>query len=287
MNTNHNKTRPSDSLFRLQEALVALVRTRLNVGLGTLGLVASLTLSKIVWWTIFLIILLNVFLFGNIALGFYLGYLLDGVFYGFGVLTLFYLALLLIAILTRGLLQARVRNATARAATQSLDKMNAQLDGVAALRVVPEYREAVLRSAAKPVEGLERRVMESSRRAAQAQAEVMRQVDYLRLNYKRVAADMAEQQLAEKVPAYRFVSGFVARFLGFGKERKPLAPAPKKSSLLRTLGSRLLPSLLERSAAFLPYMPLVLNVLRPVLAAAAISKSRNILAKLFGIKRRF
>lgn len=286
MNTNQN-SRPSDSLFRLQDALVAVLRTRINLGVGSLGLSASLTLSKLAWWLTVFVLFLNVFLFGNIALGFYLGHLYQSTFLGFGLLTLFYLGLLFIAVLIRRLIQARIQAKVARTTLQTLDKMNVRLDGISALRIVPEYREVVLRSAAKPIEGLERRVMESSRRAAQAQAQLMRQIDYLRLNYKRVVADVAEQRLTEKVPAYRFVAGLINRTLDKQDERKKSATSGMKRNILRNSTNSFVSSLLEKSSVILPYVPLVFRVVRPVLVSVAVSKSRNFFGKLFGLKKKF
>lgn len=285
MNVNQN-TRPSESLFRFQEALVALLRTRLNVSMGAVGLLASVTLGKLVWGAIIFVLFLNVFLFGNIALGLYLGSVFGETFYGFGILTLGYLALIIVFVLVRGLLQSRVQNAVARVAVQSLDKVNAKLDDVSSLRVIPEYREVVLRSAVRPVEALERRVLESSRRAAQAQAEVLRQVDYLRLNYKRVAADMAEQRLTEKVPAYRFVAGFINRTLDRQDERKRLASSKPKPSFLGLSSNRFIDKILEKSSAILPYTPLIMRIVSPVLTAALVSKSQGWLAKLLGLKKK-
>lgn len=286
MNMNHNM-RPSDSLFRLQESLVAMLRSRLNVSLGAMGMIASVTLGKLVFWAIVFVLFLNVFLFGNIALGFYLGHLLGNAFSGFGALALGYMGLLLIVVILRGVIQSRVQGGVARAAVGSIDRVNAQLDGVPALRVVPEYREVTIRSSAKPIEALERRVLESSRRAAQAQTEVLRQVDYLRLNYKRVAADVAEQRLSDRVPAYRFVARLINRSLNRADGRKHREALQSKPSLLSISGNGFMASMLEKASVVLPYAPLLLNVVRPVIAAAAISKSRNWLAKLFGVKKKF
>lgn len=280
-----NNNKPSDSLSRLGQALIALLRSKLNVTAGGLGLLASITIGKLVWGIIILFLLLNILFLGNIALGLYFGYLLGNMFYGFGALTLGYIVLALFFFLIRGAIQHRVQNRVARSASTSIDKMNASIDSVPALRVAPIYRDPALSSASQPLEGLERRVLESNRRAAQAQAELLKEIDYLKLNYKFIAADMADKNLSGKIPAYGFISGLIHRSLTRQQRVKNAGIRPASPTVLSS--SSLLTSLFEKASAVLPYSGLIFKVIRPVLTAVALSKTRTFLARLLGLNRRF
>lgn len=283
MNTN---IRPNERLPRLWEVVIALFRSKFNVTIGSIGLLASITLGKVVWGIIITVIGFHLFFFANIALALYLGYVLGSMFYGFGILALGYLVLLIIFLLLRGVIQGSVKNKVARSATNSLDRMNAQMDQVPVLRIAPEYRDATLTTRTRPLESLERSVFESNRRAAQAQVEVMKHVDYLRLNYKSVAADMANRMFSDKVPAYKFIQGL------FGKNSSKHQTInrgyrPSSSSILTAPAGSLLGTLLDKGSTLLPYSGIILKIARPVLTALVLSKSRNLLARLFGMKTKF
>lgn len=277
-------TADEQKLYNLLFALVGSLRARLNQGLNTIGIRVASESASLVSLAVLLILGCHLFLFLNIALGFWLGSLGGGApALGFLYLASIYLLLILVyVVVLRARIETSVRQGVARQVHHVTDNINAHLDGVEPLVVTTPYRETYISSEPNPFQALEARRAESEHKATLAQAEVQLQVQYIRLNYADIARRKIEAHIAHAYPNTRWALPLIGLIMS---RSKPNSKQASHVSKLSTSSSRL-QGILQTVQPYLPYAEMAFNALRPILATLLLSKAQRWMLRFFVNKRK-
>lgn len=269
----------------LLKASVASFRSYINRGLGALGIGVSAGSASLLSLVIILFLGFNLFLYLNIALGFFLGEMSGGsLTQGFLWLSALYALLIASYLLIRRRIETRVRNRIARQVIHLEDNINAQLDTVEPLQVDEGYREAYISGEPEPYRALELRRTEAAHQAKHAGKEVKREVEYIRTHYGSIVMNAAESHIEQRYPAYRFLMPLVGLF------RQPATKRPntfgQAAAAHQASQPGRLTEMIDRARPFLPYLNLAYTILKPVVTTLIIGKTQGWLLGLLGLGRK-
>lgn len=284
-------TTERQELKNLNHASVSLLRSKLNQGANWAGILGARTTGQIVQYLVLGFLIWHLFLFLNVALGLYLASVYElsstlGVLIVAGI----YALLLLLYLLIRSSIQMSIQNRMARRFIALIDTMNHRIDTEPWLVVDPAYREEYIFSDSNPYDALERRALESRRKAEYARLEVERGVHYVQDNYASLAIGMVGERLEQVVPAYRYVAPIIRQF---GAQHGEKQTAHREARRRRGKGFSLpasAPSLMAKgislAAPYVPYLQVAYTIVKPVLSAFLIAKTRGVLSGMLGLRRK-
>lgn len=278
-------TQDEQRIGALIKALVAVLRSRLNQGLNASGMGIARGGGSLVSIVIVAFLALHLFLFLNIALGFYLGQVSGGSpAYGFLMLGGIYLILLLAYLVVRGAVERRVRNGVARRVTHLTDNVNTRLDTLEALRVDEALREAYISGEPQPYHSLELRRHEAGIKAQKATREVQVEFAYIRTNYVSMMSKMAQSRLAESYPLLRFVTPAIELLT---PSPKPSPSRGSTSPMASATEHTRLGKAIETIKPYMPYLKMAYSVIRPVATAFVVGRTQSWLLRLIsGVGRK-
>lgn len=283
------KTQDEQRIGNLLEAFVATLRARTNQGMTAVGQGISSFSASLVSLVVCAFLFFNLFLFLNIALGFYLGTLSGSPALGFLMLAGIYLLLLAVYWLVHKRIERRVHNRMARRALHLCDNVNARLDTIPALRVDEAYRERYISGEPNPYYALELRKQEAAYQAYHAARELDKEVKYVRHNYGDMVRNAVQRYIVERYPAARYLSRLLDMFSSpsSGRTRKT------DSEYYNTGGGGMHPTKqtrlerwIDNVQPYVPYINMAYNVVRPIATALLISKTQGWLLSLIGLRKK-
>lgn len=271
-------TSEQQRLDDLRDASVSFFRNKLTQLLSALGIAAAGSVRGVINVVVLLLLGCNLFLFLNIALGFYLGGLLgDSPAMGFLMLAGLYAVLIIVFLLVRGALFRAVNRAVARQVIRATDRVNHTLDLDPRLRIPLKYVPDYVATEPNPYEALVRRSAASSRQVSIATQEIGRGVAYIKGNYRNLAFGAVEDRMETSVPGYKFISPYIKRLREPERSTKQSPINPFGSGVLGGKGKGKLSSVK-------PYVQFALSVARPVLTSYLIGQGRGVLSRMLGMK---
>lgn len=260
--------------------LYRLARRLLDVSVLSIGIQIARSAGSLLFWVIIGFFAFFLFLALNIAAGFALATLVNGSpLWGFLYLALGYLGLILLTLLLRSWLLHCVRQAIARRVLERARKINDQLD-----RMTPEisYQSSLDRPEGEvPYTALQRGLGRSLVERSRSTEEVLRDVRYIKENYKGMLAKTAQREAmnyATQLPGVSSVLHFFGYKGDLGRHRRPshTKVSKPKSSFAKAL---------ETHAAglvkYAPYALIAWDFLRPTLMSIAIGQLQHGLHRLF------
>lgn len=269
-------------LERLKQALILSLRAQLNKLLGGLGVGLASGGGSLVSIVLLVFLGANLFLFLNIALGFWLGEWAGGSpALGFLMLAgLYALMMLVYTFVLRQGVERKVRNGVAGQFLELGDRVNAELDNVEALRVAvqpyvkPKQPEAYI--------ALEVLKVQSTAQAQQASQELKGELGYLKDNYKYMAGDIAQERIMQRYPAYRYIAPVMSLFL----PRQVEVHKPREGEVprQRVVASPATSRVARAVQPYVSYLGFAFDVLKPVLMTVLVSRTQSALLGFFGIK---
>lgn len=268
-------------LKSLASALVAVGRSRLNQGINVTGHLFALRSSQLVTLAVVAFLGFNLFLFLNIALGFYLGDAMhSSPALGFLILAGIYVLLIGTYLLIRKRIEERVRNRVARRVAHLNDVLNQDLNRMEALRVDESYREAYLSSEPQPYRALELRRDEAAKQARRATETLKQDVDYLKRNYAGIATDFASSQLEQRYPIFRLLP------ILFGS-KQTRRPSSKPTHQLDKVIDTTTPwgKIQDKMNPIIPYLHMIYKVASPIVSTFVLTRAQSWL--LGGLMRLF
>lgn len=283
-------TQDQQRLQVLYQTLVATLRARLNQLFGVSGQRLATGSGSLVSLIVLLFLGFNLFLFLNIALGFWLGSVMGGSSPALGFLYLsgIYVVLILLYLLIRRSVERSVRDRVARGVNHVTDNLNNDLDSLPALRVDPAYREAYISGEPHPYHALELRSQEARSTAERASKELYSQVDYLSTNYTRVLGSVAASTLEHRYPMAKLLTPLLGLLPGGRSSRGVRSGLPTSGGRATTsrLSSGPIGKAMDRLGPWMPYLKLAYQVVRPVATAFVLGRTQSWLLRLLGIGRR-
>lgn len=260
--------------------LYRLARRLLDVSVLSIGIQIARSAGSLLFWVIIGFFAFFLFLALNIAAGFALATLVNGSpLWGFLYLALGYLGLILLTLLLRSWLLHCVRQAIARRVLERARKINDQLD-----RMTPNlsYQSSLDRPEGEvPYTALQRGLGRSLVERSRSTEEVVRDVRYIKENYKGMLAKTAQREAmnyATQLPGVSSVLHFFGYKGDLGRHRRPshTKVSKPKSSFAKAL---------ETHAAglvkYAPYALIAWDFLRPTLMSIAIGQLQHGLHRLF------
>lgn len=265
--------------------LYRLGRRQLDVSVLSIGTQMARRTGSLLFWVIIGFFAFFLFLALNIAAGFALASSFDeSPAWGFLYLALGYVGLILLTLLLRSWLQHWVRQAVARRVLARARRINDQLD-----RMTPEisYQSSLDRPEGEvPYTALQRGLGRSLVERSRSTEEVLRDIRYLKLNYKGILAETAQRGAINYATQLPGVSS-VLRF--FGYKGSPARPSRPRHSATSKPSSHLT-TLLEKHAAglvkYVPYALIAWDFVRPTLMSVAIGQLQHGLRHLFTRRKR-
>lgn len=265
--------------------LYRLARRLLDVSVLSIGIQIARSAGSLLFWVIIGFFAFFLFLALNIAAGFALATLVNGSpLWGFLYLALGYLGLILLTLLLRSWLLHCVRQAIARRVLERARKINDQLD-----RMTPNlsYQSSLDRPEGEvPYTALQRGLGRSLVERSRSTEEVLRDVRYIKENYKGMLAKTAQREAmnyATQLPGVSSVLHFFGYKGDLGRHRRPshTKVSKPKSSFAKAL---------ETHAAglvkYAPYALIAWDFLRPTLMSIAIGQLQHGLHRLFTRRKR-
>ena len=265
--------------------LYRLARRLLDVSVLSIGIQIARSAGSLLFWVIIGFFAFFLFLALNIAAGFALATLVNGSpLWGFLYLALGYLGLILLTLLLRSWLLHCVRQAIARRVLERARKINDQLD-----RMTPDlsYQSSLDRPEGEvPYTALQRGLGRSLVERSRSTEEVLRDVRYIKENYKGMLAKTAQREAmnyATQLPGVSSVLHFFGYKGDLGRRRRPshTKVSKPKSSFAKAL---------ETHAAglvkYAPYALIAWDFLRPTLMSIAIGQLQHGLHRLFTRRKR-
>lgn len=265
--------------------LYRLARRLLDVSVLSIGIQIARSAGSLLFWVIIGFFAFFLFLALNIAAGFALATLVNGSpLWGFLYLALGYLGLILLTLLLRSWLLHCVRQAIARRVLERARKINDQLD-----RMTPNlsYQSSLDRPEGEvPYTALQRGLGRSLVERSRSTEEVLRDVRYIKENYKGMLAKTAQREAmnyATQLPGVSSVLHFFGYKGDLGRHRRPshTKVSKPKSSFVKAL---------ETHAAglvkYAPYALIAWDFVRPTLMSIAIGQLQHGLHRLFTRRKR-
>lgn len=266
----------------LKGMLANVVRMLRSAGLLSgymAGRLASDLVARLCSIVILAVLGVNLFLFLNIALGFWLGSLWGGSpAQGFFLLSGIYLLLILSYLCLRSLFEGKVRDAVANKSADIAERSVQKLEVVGEDEVLVPSVPTFLRRPVTYAE-LSRRVEVEQKNLAEHVDTVRFDALYLKDNYKGVATEMVTEKVTAKYPKLSYlmpVWGLIR-----GKKRASLQSEQPSGRVASE-------AYVRRVSTLAPYMPIVkllAGIARPVLWSFLVARGQNILASLLGMKK--
>lgn len=265
--------------------LYRLARRLLDVSVLSIGIQIARSAGSLLFWVIIGFFAFFLFLALNIAAGFALATLVNGSpLWGFLYLALGYLGLILLTLLLRSWLLHCVRQAIARRVLERARKINDQLD-----RMTPDlsYQSSLDRPEGEvPYTALQRGLGRSLVERSRSTEEVLRDVRYIKENYKGMLAKTAQREAINYATQLPGVSS-VLHFFGYkGDLVRHRRPSHTKVSKSKSSFAKALETHAAGLVKYAPYALIAWDFLRPTLMSIAIGQLQHGLHRLFTRRKR-